>query len=419
MPTDRPLHIAVVSRTVAPQHGHGGLERAAAHHLRHLARRGVRLTVFTQPPHPGAPPPEAFGGAVTWREVPYRTAPLPLRRNGIPDRLVHYGAFVRRAGREIAALARRERVDAVHGHGLGAAGYARLLREGPDGALPPLVLNPHGLEEFSRAHPAKFAASAPFRRGVRLAAAAAARVVSTDHALDGAVARLLRVPPEKVATIPNGVDLAELDALVRPERVRAVRERFGLDGAPLTLVTVARLERNKGLREGLAALAAARDDLPAGWRWTVVGAGSERDALARAIETAGLGSNVTLAGALPDEEVQNLLAAADLLLVPSLYEGSSLVALEGLARGLAVVATTAGGLPDKVRPGETGFLAPPGDVAELRAALLAALAARDAWPDYGARGRRLVAACFDWTRLVERYLELYEAVKRESVERGA
>ncbi|HEX5504464.1 MAG TPA: glycosyltransferase family 4 protein, partial [Thermomicrobiales bacterium] len=259
------LHIVVVSRAVAPQHGHGGLERAAAHHLRHLARRGVRLTVFTQPPYPGTPPPEAFGGAVAWREVPYRTRALPLRRNGIPDRLVHYGAFARRAGREIAALARRERVDVVHGHGLAAAGYARLLCDGAGGALPPLVLNPHGLEEFSRANRAKFVASTPFRRGVRLAASVAARVISTDRALDAAVARLLRVPPAKVATIPNGVDVEELDALVRPERVRALRARHRLDGAPLVLVTVARLERNKGLREGLAALAAARDDLPVGW----------------------------------------------------------------------------------------------------------------------------------------------------------
>src|SRR5438477_10480033 len=160
MDTNAELHVVVATRAVAPQHGHGGLEKAAAYHLRHLARRGVRLTVFTQPPYSGAPPSDLPPGAVAWREVPYRSAPLPLRRNSIPDRLLHYGAFARRVGRAIAALARRERVDVVHAHGLAGAGYAREIgREGAarardgragDGRLPPLVLNPHGLEEFSR-----------------------------------------------------------------------------------------------------------------------------------------------------------------------------------------------------------------------------------------------------------------------------
>ena len=66
---------------------------------------------------------------------------------------------------------------------------------------------------------------------------------------------------------------------------------------------------------------------------------------------------------------------ADLALVPSLYEGSSLAALEALTHRLPVVATTAGGLPDKILPGQTGFLAAPGDPAAFAAALAEALAA--------------------------------------------
>ena len=123
-----PLHIVVASRAVAPQHGFGGLERAVALKLRHLARRGVRITVFTQPPLPGAPPREEWPGLVPWREIPYRRVDVPLRRNSIPDRLLHYGPFVRTLGRAIADLARRERVDVVHAQGLTAAGYARELR---------------------------------------------------------------------------------------------------------------------------------------------------------------------------------------------------------------------------------------------------------------------------------------------------
>jgi hypothetical protein len=92
---DSPLHIAVATRAAAPQHGHGGLERAVTAHIRSLARLGVRLTVFTQPADPAMPPPDDCSGLVAWRDVPYRR--FHLRRNSIPDRLVHYAAFSRRS----------------------------------------------------------------------------------------------------------------------------------------------------------------------------------------------------------------------------------------------------------------------------------------------------------------------------------
>ncbi len=410
------LHVVIATRAVAPQHGYGGLERAVAHHVRHLARLGVRLTVFTQPGYTGLPSPEDCGGRVTWREVPYRRWALPLRRNSIPDRLLHYGAFARRIGRQIADLTRRERVDVVHAHGLAGAGYAT-ERRGTGGetgaaALPPLVLNPHGLEEFAVRSRAKRLAYAPFRWGLRATAVAADRVISTDRALDEAVSRHLRVPADRVVTIPNGVDVAALDALVESALVREARDRYGLAGAPLTIATVARLERNKGLLEALLALAGLSDRLPEGWRWLVVGAGSEERELRQTIARLGLGGNVRLLGALADRELHNLLECADLFFVPSLYEGSSLAALEGMVHRLPVVATATGGLPDKVVPGRTGYLAPPGDVAGLREALASALTERDTWAGLGARGRALVEAEFDWPRLAGRYLDLYRSLRQ-------
>jgi len=439
------LHIVVAARAVAPQHGFGGLERATAHHLRALARCGVRLSVFTQPSDPTQPAPDDFGGRVTWYTVPYRHRPLPLRANSIPDRLLYYPPFSRALGTAIIEFCRRQRVDVVHAHGLAGLGYAERSAVGgrqSAGAmsgmvlddrrktvdkylptadrrpptLPPLVLNPHGLEEFSRRDRAKWLAYAPFRWGVRRTARAAAAVIATDRALVAPIERALAVPPERIALIPNGVDLAELDALARPALTGELRARYRLDEAPLTLVSVARLERNKGLHDGLAALAALRDELPAGWRWLLVGRGSEEAALRAAIAEAGLAANVALVGALPDAEVQSLLAAADLALIPSRYEGSSLTALEALARGLPVVATAVGGLPDKVIPGETGFLAPTADPVALAATLRAALAARAVWLALGAGGRRLVAERFSWDALAPQYLALYRDLRRAAAE---
>lgn len=399
-----PLHLAVVARAVAPLHGAGGLERAAAAHIRALAGLGARLTVFTPPADPAAPPPDDCGGLVRWQGIPYRR--LPLRPNSIADRLAHYPAFARRAGRAIVALAAREPLDIVHAHGLAGRGYAEQAGDGS----PPLVLNPHGMEEFSRRAPAKWLAYAPFRRGLRRAARGAAAVIATDRALLAPIAAHLGLPADRLALIPNGVELDRLDALIDPAIGRALRARYRLDDAPLVLVSIARLERNKGLADGLAALATLRHDLPPGWRWLIVGRGGEEDALRAAIGRLGLAAQVALVGPLPDAEAQNLLAHADLCLIPSHYEGSSLTALEALARRVPVVATPVGGLPDKVLPGATGFLAAATTSTALAAALRDALAARDRWPALGAQARALVARDFAWPALAARYVALYRAI---------
>jgi glycosyltransferase involved in cell wall biosynthesis len=232
-------------------------------------------------------------------------------------------------------------------------------------------------------------------------------VIATDRALIAPIARQLAVPTERIALIPNGVAPEELDALVDPALIRGLVARYGLVDSPLTLVSVARLERNKGLQEGIAAFALLRDQLPEGWRWLIVGQGSEEGALRTAVAQAEFATNITLVGALPDAELHSLLSRSDLALVPSLYEGSSLAALEALTHRLPVVATTAGGLTDKVLPGRTGFLAAPGDPAAFAAALAAALAARASWPTFGAAGRALVERQFSWDALADDYLTLY------------
>ena len=106
-------------------------------------------------------------------------------------------------------------------------------------------------------------------------------------------------------------------------------------------------------------------------------------------------------------------AAADLFVHPTLYEGSSLVTLEAMAHGLAVVATRAGGLPDKVVPGETGWLVEPGRADGARAGAVAdALSAPDAFARLGASGRALVSREFSWTAVGDRTLALYRIAAR-------
>jgi glycosyltransferase involved in cell wall biosynthesis len=138
-----------------------------------------------------------------------------------------------------------------------------------------------------------------------------------------------------------------------------------------------------------------------------VGSGPFKAELERAVAAHGLGSRVLFTGRIGDEELHGWYEAATLFVHPTRYEGSSLVTLEAMAHRKAVVATVAGGLPDKVRPGLNGWLVEPGDPAALAAAIEEALSDPGRLLEFGAHSRHIVESAFAWSVLVEKYLELY------------
>jgi glycogen synthase len=92
---------------------------------------------------------------------------------------------------------------------------------------------------------------------------------------------------------------------------------------------------------------------------------------------------------------------------PTLYEGSSLVTLEAMAHRRAVVASAAGGIPDKVRPGRNGWLVPPGDASALAAAISGAVSDPARLAHYGLAGRIIVEQEFSWTAAGDATVALY------------
>ncbi|HEX6737582.1 MAG TPA: glycosyltransferase family 4 protein [Vicinamibacteria bacterium] len=396
------MRVALLSRGAHPLHAPGGLERAVYHLARSLERRGVETVLFTRPAtHPGR-----FPGEVV--EVPYGGDGAGHGR--VFDRSWRYPRFAARLGEAVAARVRAGMVDVVDAQGLCALGYGRLRRREP-GLRAPLVMNPQGMEEH-QTRGLKRLALTRLRRLSRQAAGLADRVIATDEATRADVPRLLGVAPGKVAVVPNGVDLDEI-AEATPAEPRAVAEEAvpGLRGADLVVLSVGRLEGYKGfgdVREALRRLE-ARGALPARWAWVLVGTGPDADRLA-ALE--GLGGRLQLPGRVSDAVLHALYARADVFVHATRYEGSSLVTLEAMAHGLPVVATRAGGIPDKVVEGETGHLVEPGDVAALAQRLEALAGAPERRREMGARGNALVASRFSWSRIVERVLALYDELRR-------
>jgi glycosyltransferase involved in cell wall biosynthesis len=272
-------------------------------------------------------------------------------------------------------------------------------------------MNPQGLEEH-RTSGLKRLALTRLRRLSREAARLADRVVATDEVLRGDVERLLGVAPGRVVVLPNGIDLDEVAAETPadPRAVVAAALPDLADAAPLFL-SVGRLEGYKGFADVLAALALAHAGgrLGEGWRWVAVGAGGGDDALRRAVPDA-LRPRVLLPGRVDARLLHALYATAGAFVHATRYEGSSLVTLEAMAHGLPVVATRAGGIPDKGVDGETGWLVDPGDVAGIAERLLAVARDPAAAREAGRRGRALVSARFSSAVLIERTLAVYEAL---------
>lgn len=411
--------ILVLTRAVYPLHGIGGLERHVYDLARHLLRRGAAVTLVMPPPRRsgGAPEPgdEVFGHQrLTTHAVPYRTFPLAGRRGTtILDRNTAYPLFGWRAGRLAQRLVAQGAAQIVQGYGAAALGYA-LARARDRLETVPFVFNPQGLEEFGGTDPAraplKRLAYRPLQAAVRACAGAADRVLATDEALVPVVTQHLGVPPEKAPVIPNAVDLDRFAARPAGE-ARRLRASVGAGDADSLLVAVGRLEANKGFHVLIEALArlvpTAAAPAP---RLVIVGDGPRRAALGRQVREAGLGSRVHLLGRVPDEAVHGWYAAATLFVHPTLYEGSSLVTLEAMAHRRAVVATAAGGIPDKVVPGVTGWLVPPGDAAALAGALRGALADRKRLPAMGEAGRAVVERRFAWPAVTDRLLDLYAEI---------
>lgn len=401
------MRIAMLARAVFPLHGYGGVERHVYHLTTHLARLGVETELWVQ--QPVGEEDQPLGPGISLHALRYdRTSPY-LRPNGVVGRQINYPLYSRAVGQEAAQWVREGRVDLVHAQGLAAWGYGRLRRSDPAlRAAAPMIMNPHGMEEFKTPALLKRLAYIPFRAMYATGARAADRVIATDACTRGEVPRYLGVDPGRVVVLPSAIAVEECLRPLDPAVQQALRERFRIDDSPLVLLSVSRLERNKGYHVLAEALAGRRERLPRGWTWVLVGEGKERRALEAQVQRLGIAAMTRFAGRLDDAELHNLYEAADLLIHPTLYEGSSLVVLEGMIHQRPVLATRVGGIPDKVFDQRNGRLVVPGDVVTLQAGLVDLLDCQPDWPAMGAEGARIVRERFDWPVVARATLEVYE-----------
>jgi glycosyltransferase involved in cell wall biosynthesis len=274
------------------------------------------------------------------------------RRGGSPAAsLAKYGALAWRGWR--GARARPQAVLAHYVFPTGAIGLAVGRR-----ARAPVAVVAHGTD-VSR--------HVPRSRLVTRATGAVLRRAHLVVGVSGSVvedAVALGAPRERTAAIDMGYD----ESVFFPRPREEARSRLGLPAGKTIALFVGSLVEAKGIGVLLEAAARLRDSRPA-LSWILVGGGREQGRWEARARAAGLAGTVRFAGPRPPEEVTWWLAAADLVVMPSLREGFGLAALEAMACGLPVVASSTGGLAALIADGETGLLVPAGDAGSLAAAV--------------------------------------------------
>ena len=269
----------------------------------------------------------------------------------------------------------------------------------------PVVVSLHGSDVFvaERSVLAGRAARHAFRRAGWVTACSddlRARAVS------------LGADPARIETVPYGVDVARFAP--DPAARRDVRAARGLGSAPVVFAA-GRLVSKKGfeyLIDAAGPLAAAFPAL----RVLIAGGGDLHGALAERV--ARQGAPVTLLGNLSQAEIARWTAAADVIAVPSIRDDAGNVdglpnfALEALASGTPVVATTAGGLPQAIADGANGRLVPERAPDALAATIADLLHHPERAAAFGAAARERAGRDFSWRAAAGRFVAAYDRAGR-------
>jgi glycosyltransferase involved in cell wall biosynthesis len=297
--------------------------------------------------------------------------------------------------REARRVARRHRATVMHAHWVVPGGFTAML------AAPglPLVVSLHGSDVYvaETVALARSAARATFRRAGFVTAC-------SDDLARRAVA--LGADPARLETVPYGVDVERF----RPDSSSRQRLRAELAGgrdAPVVFAA-GRLVRKKGFEYLIDAMRRVPDAVLA-----LAGAGTLADELGARARAAGVSDRVRFLGNLPQDRVASCLAAADVVVIPSVrdeagnVDGLPNVVLEALAAGAPLVTTAAGGIGAVAKADETAFVVPERDPEALAAAIHRALTDPQSARRVASAGRALVEAVFGWPRAARRFEHAY------------
>lgn len=331
---------------------------------------------------------------------------LGMRLTGWVQSPLYFAFAIRALRRLIEAVG----IDLVHAHWILPNGY--VAERATRGSGVPYVASLHGSDVFMAER------NPLFRRLARVALTGGRHVSSCSPDLRDRLLAAAGNGPDlaaRISLVPYGADLPP-DG---PTDAAGARRRLGLPADARLVAAVGRMVDKKGFRylvEAAPAILDGRDDV----RLVFGGGGELLPALkARATEL-GIADRVRFLGSLAHPDVLQLLAAADLFVMPSVrdergnVDGLPVVIPEAMAAGNPVVASDVAGIPLAVRHQGTGLLVPEKDPAALAEAVSTLLDHPDRARAYGAAGRERVEADLTWSAVAR----VHDAIYRRAVGRG-
>jgi glycosyltransferase involved in cell wall biosynthesis len=290
--------------------------------------------------------------------------------------------------RRMTRMLQRLRVDVVHSHEFVMAVYGTAIARKLG---IPHVVTMHGNMNMTR----KWRRRAALRWAFKRSRAVVAVSEDTRRHLESSLGLRRGV----VQVVPNGIPVRSGDG-------SRVRRELGIMPSELVFVAVGSLMARKGhavLLEAMADLG-RRSTMP-GWRLLIAGQGAERPRLEAIIREHALEKQVHLLG--PRNDVPDLLAAADIFVMPSLWEGLPLAILEAMFAGKAIVASRTSGIPEAIDDRVNGLLTPPGDVVALTDALQLLVQNAEYRAELGRAAQQRATARFSIAAVADAYELLY------------
>ena len=236
----------------------------------------------------------------------------------------------------------------------------------------------------------------------------AERVILCSSSMKWEIESHFHLPPEKVIVIPNAVDASKYEKKISREDVK---RRYGIEPHEKVVLFIGRLVPQKGVEYLVKAIPLILQQ-HGNVKFVVVGDGWSKNHLEDLARSTGFEDKTRFLGFISDSELTELTMSADVLVVPSVYEPFGIVALEGMAAGVPVVAANVGGLSEIIEHDHTGVLVYPKNPESIAWGVNRVLSdpAYSRWLVQNAK--RKVQEVYSWEAVAQRTVEVYEEVCR-------